>query len=299
MTSVISAAAIVLSLTTAQALQQSSASPAEQQPAAAATTTQDANAQPSDRAVNPSQPDFTLIGLPTTLRIPRFGSAFRVTHRFTRPLGSGDFGDLLDDFFGLDGGAQIGLEYRFGLRSGTQIGIHRTSDRTIQFFAQHEVFRQGGKSPVSIAALAAFEGTNNLHDSEDEGIKASYSPTLGAVISRELGRHGAVYFEPIWVNNTNPLPSELVDDNDTFMFGLGARLRIRPTVYVTVEAAPGVGYDQGAKHLTFALEKRVGGHLFQINFSNNIATTFAQIARGGSDYDTWYLGFNISRKFYR
>ena len=45
------------------------------------------------------------------------------------------FGDLLEDFFGLDSGAQIGLEYRFGLLRGTQVGIHRTSDRTIEFFS--------------------------------------------------------------------------------------------------------------------------------------------------------------------
>ena len=32
-------------------------------------------------------------------------SAFRVTHRFTRPLGQGDFGNLAEDLFGLDSGA--------------------------------------------------------------------------------------------------------------------------------------------------------------------------------------------------
>src|SRR6187401_450607 len=58
----------------------------------------------NDRAVNPSQPDFTIIGLPTTLKIPRFGSAFRIKHRFGRPLGAGDFGDLVSDFFGFDSG---------------------------------------------------------------------------------------------------------------------------------------------------------------------------------------------------
>ncbi|HZM60794.1 MAG TPA: hypothetical protein VFB85_13385, partial [Vicinamibacterales bacterium] len=31
-----------------------------------------------DKDLNESQPDFTLIGLPTTLRVPRFSSAFRV-----------------------------------------------------------------------------------------------------------------------------------------------------------------------------------------------------------------------------
>src|SRR5687768_3506145 len=67
----------------------------------------------SDRAVNPAQPDFTIIGLPTTLRIPRFGSSFRITHRFTRRLGQGSLSSLASDMFGFDAAAQIGLEYRF------------------------------------------------------------------------------------------------------------------------------------------------------------------------------------------
>ncbi|MDA1185884.1 MAG: DUF5777 family beta-barrel protein, partial [Acidobacteria bacterium] len=82
-----------------------------------------------DLDLNPLQPDFVVITMPTTLRVPRHKSSFRVTHRFGRPLGSGDFGSLVEDLFGLDSGAQIGLEYRFGLLRGTQVGIHRTSDR--------------------------------------------------------------------------------------------------------------------------------------------------------------------------
>jgi hypothetical protein len=248
-------------------------------------------AAPSDRAVDPSQPDFTLIGLPTTLRMPKFASAFRVTHRFTRSLGQGDFGDLLGDAFGLDAGAVIGLEYRFGIWSGTQIGVHRTSDnKTIQFFAQHQVARQGEQLPVTIDVLGAVDGTNNFKD--------SYSPSLGAVISRSLGRHGALYVEPIWINNTNPLPSELADDNDSFMIGLGARIRVRPSVYLLFEAAPRIGYEQDKPYVSFAIERRAGGHSFQLNFSNGFGTTLPQIARGGVDYDNWYLGFNISRKFF-
>jgi Membrane bound beta barrel domain (DUF5777) len=48
----------------------------------------------------------------------------------------------------------------------------------------------------------------------------------------------------------------------------------------------------------FALEKRAGGHMFQLNFSNSLGTTMGQIARGGARSDDWYLGFNISRKFF-
>jgi len=237
-----------------------------------------------------SEPDFTLLALPTNLRLPRFKSAFRVTHRFARPLGQGDFGSLLEDFFGLDTGAQIGLEYRFGIARGLQGGIYRTSDRTIEFFSQYSLIQQKN-APISLSVMATIDGTNNFRD--------SYTPALGAIVSRELGTYGALYVEPMWVNNSNPLPSEVADSNDTFMIGLVARIRIRPTVYLVGEFAPRVsGYDPGVNHGSFGLEKRAGGHVFQVNFSNGFGTTMGQVARGGTGGEDWYLGFNISRKFY-
>jgi hypothetical protein len=244
-----------------------------------------------DRDVNLAQPDFTLAALPTTLRLPRYKSAFRITHRFGRPLGAGDFGDLLGDLFGLDNGALIGLEYRFGIFRGAQIGIHRTSNKTIQFFGQYDVKSQRDGFPVGIAVYASAEGTNNFKD--------SYSPGLGLLVSREVSDRAAVYVEPFWVNNTNFLPAELADDNNTVIIGLGLRLRIRPTVYVLVEGAPRVtGHDPGVDHVSFGIEKRAGGHSFQLNFSNGFGTTLADVARGGQNSDDWYIGFNISRKFF-
>jgi hypothetical protein len=243
-----------------------------------------------DRDPNRAQPDFTLVNLPTTLRVPRFKSAFRVTHRFARPLGQGDFGSLVEDLFGLDNGAQIGLEYRFGIMRGTQVGIYRTSNRTIEFSAQYSALQQRDNGAIGLDVIATMEGTNNFRD--------SYSPALGVIVSRELGTRGALYFEPIWVNNSNPLPSELAEDNNTFLIGLGARIRIRPTVYLVGEIIPRIGYDPDVTYATFGIEKRAGGHVFQMNFSNGFGSTMAQLARGGTDTDDWYIGFNISRKFF-
>ena len=250
-----------------------------------------APADDPDLDTNFAQPDFTLVALPTTLRLPRFKSAFRVTHRFTRSLGQGDFGELVEDLFGLDSGAQIGLEYRFGLMRGTQVGIHRTSTRTIEFFAQRDVKAQGGSFPVTVSALASIDGTNNFRD--------SYSPALGAIISRTVREHAALYLHPIWVNNASLDPSELVDHNDTFLLGVGARIRIRPTVYIALEGAPRVaGHDPGSTQMSFGLEKRSGGHMFQLTVTNGFGTTMGQIARGASNTDDWHLGFSISRKFF-
>ena len=252
-----------------------------------------AQAAPTDdpAVLKLAEPDFTLVALPTSLRLPKYGSAFRVTHRFLRPLGSGDFGDLVSDAFGIDTGAQIGLEYRFGIIKNVQIGLNRTSDKTIEFFGQYDIIRQGTKLPFEVSALATIDGTNNFQD--------SYSPGLGVIVSRTVGNNAAFYFEPIWVNNTNALPKELVDHNSTFMIGLGTRLRIRPTVYVVAEVTPRVsGYKPGGSQGSIAIEKRAGGHAFQLNFSNNFGTTMGQIARGGSGENDWYMGFNISRKFF-
>ena len=251
-----------------------------------------------DRDLNLSQPDFTIINLPTTLRVPRHKGIFRLTHRFARPLGEGDFSDLAADFFALDNGAQIGLEYRFGLMKGTQIGIYRTSNRTIQFFGQYSAMQQSANGLFGLDVIARIEGTENFGASTPDGSSTSYSPALGVTLSREMGTHGALYFEPIWVNNSNMLPSELADDNDTFLFGIGGRLRIRPTVYIVGEFIPRVGYTPGVTYGSFGIEKRAGGHVFQLNFSNGIGTTMAQLAQGGTDSQDWYIGFNISRKFF-
>jgi hypothetical protein len=151
--------------------------------------------------------------------------------------------------------------------------------------------RQGRHLPLEIAIIASVEGTNNF--------KGSKSPSLGAVVSRRAGKRAAFYVEPIWVNNTNPDPAALVDHNDTFMIGLGARIRVRPTVYVVVESSPRVaGFRPGVNPLGFAIEKHAGGHQFQLNFSDSFGTTMAQIARGGVSSQDWYMGFNISRKFF-
>ena len=82
------------------------------------------------------------------------------------------------------------------------------------------------------------------------------------------------------------------------LVGLGARLRcgLRPTLR---GFSPRVaGYDPFDHQVSFGVENRAGGHLFQINVSNGFATTLGQLARGTFSDNDWYIGFNISRKFF-
>jgi hypothetical protein len=113
--------------------------------------------------LKPAEPDFTVISLPTSLRLPPFKSGIRVTHRFTRPLNCG--------------------------------------------------------VPTALSLVAEF------------------SPRVS-------------------------------------------------------------GYKPGVNRGSFAIEKRAGGHVFQLNFSNAFGTELSQIAQGATSNANWYMGFNLTRKFY-
>lgn len=264
--------------------------PSQPPPSQPATPAPEPATSDPDRRLDPLQPDFAIVALPTTLRMPKHKLAFRLTHRFTRSLGSGDFGDLVNDFFGFDSAALIGLELRYGLLPGTEIGIHRTSDKTIEIFGQQSLMQQKPDGhPLSVDVLATFEGLDNMRDQK-----------LGAVallLSRKAGKIAALYVEPMFVANTSP---QETGDNNTAMIGLGARVRIRPATYLVGEWTPRVsGYRPGVDQGSFGLEMRAGGHTFQINFSNGLGTTLGQLAsRGGVTADSWYIGFNLSRKFF-
>jgi len=244
-----------------------------------------------ERAFQPAQPDFAVITMPTTLRLPRHRFAFRLTHRFGRDLGSGSFADLAGDLFGFDSGAQIGLEFRFAPVRGLQVGVHRTSNRTISLFSQYGAVRQQGRSPVSVDATLAMDGTNNL--------RGSRAPSVGAVVSRTFGDRGALYVQPAWVNKANPLPRAEDAPRNSVTLGVGGRLRVRPSVYLVGEVIPSLaGYRPGTPQTAFGIEKRAGGHTFQLNVSNGFGTTLPQVARGGTGAQEWYIGFNMSRKFF-
>jgi hypothetical protein len=235
-----------------------------------------------------AEPDYRLINLPTTLRLPLFKGSFDLTHRFAGNLREGSFTDQLSTLFGIDRGATVGFEYRIAVAKHLELAAYRTSlGQTIQIYGKYDVIHQHDSMPFSASPVVSIEGTNNLQE--------QFAPALGVSLSRTLGDVLAVYAVPTWVHNSAAATGV---DRDTSYLGVGGRLRIRPTVYLAAEISPRLsGYAPGKPQYGFALEKRAGGHMFQLNFTNGAGSTLAQVARGGQP-DNLGLGFNLSRKFY-
>jgi hypothetical protein len=204
---------------------------------------------------------------------------------------------LAGDAFGIDNGALIGLEYRMGVTPNGQVIVHRARiNKSIEFLGEYGLTRQTGSMPLEIAAIGGVEGTDNF--------TGEYSPTIGLAITRMFKDQAAVHVDPIFVSNSHLGTS--AGDDSTLMVGVGARVRMAGTLYLTGEVTPRVaGYRPGKMNAAFALEKRLGGHMFQLNFSNtDLATTMNQLAQGNagatnaSGKSQWYMGFNITRKFF-
>ena len=253
-----------------------------------------------------AQVDLNLIDLPTTTSLKKHQSYFRLTHRFARDLRRGDFGQLAEDFFSLDNGAVIALEYRFGILSNVEAGVHRsTLSKTIQFFGKYDTFKQGGALPVAVSVFGSVEGLDNFHN--------HYQPGIAATISRSVKPVLALYATPAFVWRTRAADTltgheghdhsglgsddEDTGHQDTLFLGFGARVRFRPTAFVVGEYSPRLaGHDPGRGVWGVAIEKRTHGHTLQLNFTNAFGTTLGEIARGGSPHDI-YLGFNLTRRF--
>ena len=286
--SIVCSAVALFTLLTSAAAAQEAQSPPDPSRNGSAIQSDVTAGDDADAGLVRAEPDFRVLNLPSTLRLPRHGSGFQLTHRFNGNLRQGNLTENASHLFGLDQGAVVGIEYRFGIARHLQAAVYRTAiDQTFQFYGKYDAVRQSDSMPVSLSALVSVEGTDNFQE--------QYSPALGVTVSRMAADRLAVYATPVWVHNT---AGTLNIDRDTFFVGIGGRVRVGSSVYLVGEVVPrAAGYSPGKPAYGFAIEKRVGGHMFQLNFNNGQGTTFGQLARGGLP-DSLYLGFNLARKFF-
>lgn len=274
----------------------SAAAPAYAQPPTAPTATPASD--DDDAKLRPLEPDFTLINLPTTLPLPKGAGNFRLTHRFAGVnWRTEDLSAIASNLFGFDGPAVIQLEYRIAVMKHLEAIVARTNfGRTVQFSAKYDALHEGPSHPFGLSGILSVEGANNFHAHNTSGADIGYTPAIGVSLSRTLGDVAAVYVDPVFVHNTQDTGAAI--RRNTFYAGLGVRLKVVPTTYIVAEVTPRLaGYTSNDPEFAFSGEKRVGAHVFSIVIANTLATTYGQLARGGSP-KTLYIGFNLTRKFY-
>ena len=237
-----------------------------------------------------------VINLPTTQSVGKGRLLFRVSHRFDQAVRSG-----YDSFYGLDGPAVILLSFGYGLRDNLDLTLARTKlDKEVELSLKWVMFEQG-KILTFPFSVALNLGGSLVTQSQPDGkvFRADNMKfNLQVILSHQVSNTLSLVLVPAYSSNTNHRdPSS----EGTFALGAGGRWMIFNDFSIIWEWVPSLaGYKNNSNGWGLGIEKKSGGHVFQVFILNSIGLTSDQFIPGGDfrlkDWDL-RIGFNIFRKF--
>ncbi len=236
-----------------------------------------------------------LVNLPTTTTLSKGEFLFRISHRFEPPMSSG-----WDSFYGLDGPAYIFFGFGYGITDKLMVNVGRSRlYQEWEFSADWALVEQGKKSSLPFSATLHAGGSLV---SQDEPQDADWSGTFrfNALLSLayQLNNRFSFLLVPAFSSNTNFWEP---DSEGTFALGIGGRFMVIEDLSLIAEWVPPLaGYTDEYGGWGFGVEKKIGGHVFQLFVTDSIGIIASQYLPGGDlrlgDGD-FRLGFNIFRSF--
>lgn len=247
----------------------------------------------------PRSPAFwgtRLVNLPTTRPIGGGQVLFRISHRYFPAVKDG-----YDSFYGLDGPAAIFLSLGYGITDNLSLTLGRSNLlKEAELDLSWRIFDQELNSGLPFSA-ALHTGTSLITRSQpgESRFRAeNWRFNIQLSLSHRINDSISVLLVPSYSSNTNP-----VDDSSegTFTLGTGARLMFLRDLSIIAEWTPILaGYKSSFSGWGIGLEKKIGGHVFQVFIINTAGLTTPQYLPGGdlhlSDSE-FRLGFNIFRWF--
>jgi hypothetical protein len=230
-----------------------------------------------------------LLNLPTTTTPDKGDFLVRISHRFSDPVGTG-----LDNLFGLDSFANILLSLGYGITDNLTVTVGRArSYKEFEFSADWLVAAQGKTARLPFSATL-HGGVSLATEVSPDEVKVF----AGISLARQFTRRISVLVVPAIVTNADHWA---LSPQSTFSLGLGARYMVLKDFSIIGEWVPVLaGYSENESGWGLGIEKKIGGHVFQVFVNNGLGLTTAQFLPGGDlrlgDFD-FRIGFNIFRTF--
>lgn len=269
---------------------------------------QSASAQIERRRANPSAPVDELFWAPTLVstasvtNVPKGNLNFSIMHAF------GLVSDGVDEWFGLDAGANIRIGLDYGLTDRISVGIGRTRlEKTVDLRTKVSVFRQtrDDRMPLEVAVKGDM-GIRTERNGFDFADRLSY---LGSVlVARRVSDRVSLQVTPMVSHfnlvyaETGPGGEALVEENTHLAVALGGRFVLNDWLAAVVEYIPVLGdrSDGTRDAMAVAFDIETGGHVFQVFFASSVWLTEQHvIARNVDDFfaGDFRFGFNVNRVF--
>ena len=239
----------------------------------------------------------TLVNLPTTQTLDKGDFLLRISHRFLPPVSNGRA-----SFAGLDGPAYILLSLGYGITDNLMVTLGRSN------LYQEWELRVGcavldqSRTPASPISCTVHVGGNLITEKQSPGADWSGRFRLSALasLSHQINGRLSLLAVPAFSSNTNFWnPSS----EGTFSLGLGGRILVHDDISLIGEWVPVLaGYKDVVDGWGLGVEKKIGGHVFQVFVADCYGLTASQYLTGGDlgGPDTGFgdklrFGFNIFR----
>ncbi|HOW30089.1 MAG TPA: DUF5777 family beta-barrel protein [Bacteroidales bacterium] len=225
---------------------------------------------------------------------------FLIEHNFGR-VNLGPY-----EFFGLDqANMRLGLDY--GVNDWLNIGVGRSSyQKTFDGLIKARILRQSsGKKNMPVTVSWYSNIMLNSTKWQDTGrtnyFSSRLSYTAQLLIARKFSNAFSLQLMPTYIHKN--LVPRIVDQNDIFALGAGARVKITQRTSLTGEyyyLLPGQTADDYQNCLSLGVDLETGGHVFQLRISNAqpmFERGFITETSGKWSKGDIYFGFTINRVF--
>jgi len=237
-----------------------------------------------------------LINLPTPQTTKKGEFLFRISHRFYQEVKSG-----YDSFYGLDGPAVILLSLGYGINEKVMMTLARSKlFKEVELSLNWAIFEQGKRLNLPFSATISIGGSWVTQSQPEKDIfqPENFKFNLLLSLSHQINDRLSFLLVPAYSSNTNhwESPSE-----GTLALGIGGRYMIFNDFSIIGEWIPVIdGYKDNSDGWGLGIEKKIGGHVFQVFILNSIGLTSDQFIPGGEQRfknGDFRIGFNIFRKF--
>ncbi|MBM3295657.1 MAG: hypothetical protein FJY82_14220 [Candidatus Aminicenantes bacterium] len=226
----------------------------------------------------------TVANLPTTTPLDKGRILFRVSHRFFPSATGGGA------FLGFGGPAFILIGLGYGLSDRLFLDVGRTNSPKEASLGLHWAAVDQGRSPFSLALHAG----SALESGTPRRLKFNVQIALGRRFNDRL----SLAVVPSLATRADPSAE---DPKGVIALGLAGRIRIIEETSLIGEWTPVLsGYEAASPGWALGLEKKIGGHVFQVFILNSTGLMANRYLPGGdlrlADGD-FRIGFNIYRLF--
>jgi hypothetical protein len=255
----------------------------------------DTAAKPRSIPESPAFWGIRLVNLPTPRSIGRHHVLFRVSHRFYPSVKEG-----YDAFYGLNGPASILVSLGYGITDSLSLTLgHGNRFHEWILSGKWRFWGEGSLAApltgaLNLGAALATEARDGVSRFSSENFKFSAQLSLAYRVSHAV----SLLLSPGYASNTNHWAK---DSEGTLALGLGGRIHLGRDYSFLAEMIPVLaGNKEERPGFGLGLEKKIGGHVFQVFALNSVGITESQYLPGGDlcpREGDFRFGFTIFRWF--